>query len=725
MDDKDLSIGTIRLESRYSSKAAQKLVNSLSEKQRQVVKDIGFEPLLRIPYGTKSDRQMHTWLLSCLNTTTMVLEIDDHLQIPVRPEDVQCILGIPMGHKLVTGSDEIDRTMATAAFRNIFNLPKGANLMSTIGYEKIIERTSACETDNDKDRFICAFVGAMVGNILAPTGRYDKLHSEILPAIACPQRTSEFNWCAYVVEEIRNSAIKAQKAIQSGQPTITIHGCVLFLQVLFMESLPILKQNVPQDIFPRAAAYRNSVMMTFRSLDESHTRVSIYKQFLQSLANRHNVCKANRLHKTRQCEDIVNLFERCVNPNITANIGPSQQPQFHQTFVSQDSIHGANTLYQADNEHQDSLHHTQLTTANHLTFQPIQTNGDIAAHFHDVHDFPATFADQGNQSIEANQLLLRVGVCQDETHTSNIDAAPVAHAGNGNNNNEITIDESSASSDGTQSNMDFMLIYTGPRTVNEHSQVEHSEPNTLSLLDEELVRCHDMIRRSDDISQWIESTKWHHDYFRTWISHDEHKSVSLSGLEIKSSLFDTLTIDRRICELAMRSFKYMEIVQSVNVTTPVQRHFISTDWADYVICGVQPSCKECYMDLFKGRHISYDVAKCRMVISLVSIGDAWCCYCWDLATRRLSILDPVMGDTNEEIIFTKHIKIAPALLGSLLKCLEIYCNRQCDSISKWDILLARKFTDTPQTEKSGLQSLFCATEFNGVHLQNSLTQRIF
>ncbi|KAL6650354.1 hypothetical protein ACP70R_009279 [Stipagrostis hirtigluma subsp. patula] len=151
----------------------------------------------------------------------------------------------------------------------------------------------------------------------------------------------------------------------------------------------------------------------------------------------------------------------------------------------------------------------------------------------------------------------------------------------------------------------------------------------------------------------------------------------------------------------MRSFQYME---------------------EFALCGVQPTCREFYENLFTGNHITYDVAKCRMVVAVVNLDDSWSSYVWDFVAHRLSILDPSMCESTEQTIYHKHKGMAPTLLGSMLKCMELYCGKEVGNIYNCDILLARKFIEAPQIERSGLYSLYCASEFNGVTLSREITE---
>ncbi|KAL6655596.1 hypothetical protein ACP70R_006422 [Stipagrostis hirtigluma subsp. patula] len=602
-DDDSTCVGYVRLESKYSSRGALKVVNSLSDQQRELIKPTGFQSLVEIPYFARCDRKLYTWLLTCIDPKTMTLCIDDSMQIKIRPQDAHDILGVPMGARPVKGADEFERGEAASVVREIFGIPSGGSMLTTIGYKK------------------------MVGNILAPTGRNDKVHMEIMPALRDPARLSEFDWSAYVVDEIQSAAIKVQTALQSGQSNIIINGSLLFLQILYMENLPISKSIIRQGVVPRALVYTSNALNNVKRCEASDTRLYKFSQFLNTMEKMDPAASTAPLPKRRirsrydqNCQDVLNLLARCLDGTVNEQSMHSSDHITDPSFDSHTAEMNASDR-EAQAQAENELHHTGAEQENRYANTIIHENQSSTSPIDGNNDL----------SIDMNELLARVGIAAtdsptDEHHTvadTNCDTSflhgdchlslhPLSHRGH---NSEAFFDpsnnESTGSSDSTIQSMDFILLYTTSQRPFDTNIVGPSIIINSSIFDMNIPDP-STYREAVDISNWIEATKFHPEYYRTWISHVEHKPTSIRGIDIKTQLFDDLNVGRDICELAMRAFKHMEISSSHHFGNHVTRHFISPDWAEFVMCGAQPTCNEYFSDLFSGSHIPYNVGKCRM-----------------------------------------------------------------------------------------------------------------
>lgn len=222
---------SFRLGLRYSAKAGDELIRNLSQNQRKVVTEIGFGAILSLPYYPKSFRKFYCWLLAKLDTQTMSLECASGQKIKVTPEDVHRILGLHNGSRPVQGVDYWEVSKAVIKLCTVMGFGESQNSMSVVGNEEIILNTQDCKSQYEICRFICAFTSLIVVKLLAPRNKQDPVQNDFYPAIANPTEVQQFNWCEYVVQEIRNASLKLKKSLFHGGITLNLFGCLIFLQV--------------------------------------------------------------------------------------------------------------------------------------------------------------------------------------------------------------------------------------------------------------------------------------------------------------------------------------------------------------------------------------------------------------------------------------------------------------------------------------------------------------
>ncbi|KAL6631292.1 hypothetical protein ACP70R_028142 [Stipagrostis hirtigluma subsp. patula] len=629
---------------KVTSRGAQDVVHHLSAAQRRLVRAAGFGSLLDIPYPPKVNRQLYAWLLSRLDVGRMVLAVDGGgREAPVRAEDVRRVLGVPMGRRPVRGAGESERALAPVRVREMYG---GAAPASVIDHEAVISGTRACDTEAEREMFLCSFVCAMVGNVLAPRGRYDKVHTEICPAVAYPFSAGEFDWCSYVVDELRDGAVRAQKALATGANTVTLRGCLLFMQVLYMDSLPVAKSMVSQTAFPRAVVYTPDVAEMLTKHDTEDTSKS--RQFLNKMTitnedldhvgsgdqaqtcqhRRRTRCGRNNDYLVRQrrgasrAMEIFSLDAQLTFPILAETVeAHDNQSNRHSRSMKRQSCGGSDVgspvqtpsgHHVAEVCHGDPFDDAAMADAS-------STN---TAKFTELHQDNLGDATAGGTGCQVQSLRNRKRVY------TNGWAAPAVV---------------------------FVLILV----------VRYCIFLVTTLYAAYVKRIADAFSRcaADDVSCWVESTTKHDEY----------------------------------------------------------------SWPRFVLSGVQPEEEKYYKVMFAGDHIGYDVGKCRMVVTVVSIDSAWSCYAWDFVARRLTILDPTICLANKNLVFKKHDDVVDKLHPAMMKCMDIYSNLNSSDTKEWKRCVVINLIENPvsDTDRSGLYSLYCAIEFDGTVPANQLTQTVF
>ncbi|KAL6635176.1 hypothetical protein ACP70R_027847 [Stipagrostis hirtigluma subsp. patula] len=277
--------GSFRLECHFSSSTARFAFVDLSDEQKSIVSQIGFGSVLRFPYYRRIDRKFYAWLLASVDTERMVLQVGVGSKIPITAESVHRLLGLPMGCNAVTGQDDVVRACAQIQVAKQMGLRNRPGLLFDLCSENHISQTKQCSTEQEKQHFARSFIAIVVRYLLSPRGQSGRNMSNVFPVILDAMDASKFNWCQFVVDEIRQSAVNVKLALMGRAPTLKLSGCLLFLQVLYFDSLP-LAQNFNLTLTdPIAAAYTHEVVSNILKCPLPHPTFAHYHEFSHLLGS--------------------------------------------------------------------------------------------------------------------------------------------------------------------------------------------------------------------------------------------------------------------------------------------------------------------------------------------------------------------------------------------------------------------------------------------------------
>ncbi|KAL6646018.1 hypothetical protein ACP70R_017626 [Stipagrostis hirtigluma subsp. patula] len=702
---------SMRLECRYSPRSAYHVIAALSDEQKNAVRSMGFGAMLNYPYIPKVDRQFHLWLLTRFDTDRMVLSISDDLEIPVGRSDIHRVLGIPNGKMRVNILHSSSRTNPTKEMKSILAVGDTENLPTIIEYEQIIEQTRRCSSTEETKKFLCCFLCAMVGNILAPKGRRERIPADLYPALVRPMQAKEYDWCSYVLDELRESAEIVKDLLMSGSNAATIHGCVVALQIIYMDSLPIRDNLSSDNVLPRISAYKSDVFYDIIKKDLSENRLEMYKKFLQHMSaegpyrhieskiSKRRYRKRSRGKKPQSTDVVISGPEhpgsstnavsgaalsldditpphisilKCwenINESIMGTLDKksesSESSQDHQEQVEQ--IEGTNL---ASSTHEDELMLDNKEKQNGSSGRPVCLHG-----FPDIQDH-GNLVSGGLYLVKCAGNYLPYG--SDYTILWYPATEPILNIGR--------------------------LQLNGNSLASFSLSVPRDDKATLSL------------------SKWILSNPIHRDYHRDWVVHKQHRVIAFSGTKFRNQLYGNIGMDNDLCELAFRLFRYNELCLANDKLSAVERHFLSPDWAELVMHGIQETEFDEFGWMFDSNEMKYNVSGCRMVVTLVKLHGSWACYVWDLISKCLTVLDPMVTIRTHRQFGPKHFAEAPRLHGALMRCLEEYCNFDSSSVTQWTLRMFTRLTDEIVINDSGIYSLYAAVNYDGVGLSATATK---
>ncbi|KAG2597757.1 hypothetical protein PVAP13_5KG250300 [Panicum virgatum] len=244
-----------------------------------VVRSIGFGGLLHLTRYGRLDRHFSAWLVNQLVAAApapgapaapvFLMADGAGADVPITARDAHEVLGVPAGERPV-GRDPADAD--TAAVRRALG-----NMQPTLLVAEAVlgQRKARPMTQPERDSFVVAFVLFVVGHFLAPpsAGRREKVNAEIFHALVdpSPSEVRRFNWAEYVLHELRHCAVRARQQVADGCPKILLSGCLLFLQILYLDRLDLAAVGCGEprrrEVQPRVAAFCNDTLHQLIELD--------------------------------------------------------------------------------------------------------------------------------------------------------------------------------------------------------------------------------------------------------------------------------------------------------------------------------------------------------------------------------------------------------------------------------------------------------------------------
>lgn len=215
------------------------LFSKMKGHKEQLLGAMTFRGLMSLPIietnAVKSvNRQLGFWLLMRLDAKTGVLELGGRGRIPITEKDINLVMGLQCIGDELTVSDQSRIESIKQRIKNILMLDESdvLDLQSIQGVLEIDLPEDASHLQ--RNAFVVAAAIYAVSYFLAPKGRPTKINTEILEALQDPANVFRINWASYVLKTLKECSNKVQNDVRAQAKTVTLDGCLLVLQVIFL-----------------------------------------------------------------------------------------------------------------------------------------------------------------------------------------------------------------------------------------------------------------------------------------------------------------------------------------------------------------------------------------------------------------------------------------------------------------------------------------------------------
>ncbi|KAL6646871.1 hypothetical protein ACP70R_015565 [Stipagrostis hirtigluma subsp. patula] len=269
-----------KIHTSYSVNALYDVFSNTTGEKADLLQSIGFGFLLKLPKpeaGTKTlvNRRFSLWLLKIMDPLNCALSIKGRGRIPISPEDVNRVLGIPFQGADITDEFCDLRDVVYTHMKGLLMLDddESLNLKSV---EKVLRRKiEGPMASNQKVAFMVASVIFASSLFLAPRGRPASISKDLLLPLMDPSNIPNLNWAKYLLRILCDSSSKVKRDIFMMTKTVTLDGCLLVLQVMYLDNIDFGADEPSQLRSPRMIDYTYITLDKLISLEKHNAADSL------------------------------------------------------------------------------------------------------------------------------------------------------------------------------------------------------------------------------------------------------------------------------------------------------------------------------------------------------------------------------------------------------------------------------------------------------------------
>ncbi|XP_044445729.1 uncharacterized protein, partial [Triticum aestivum] len=253
------------LNTAYNAGMLHSIAGDWNPNMKVVFKGAGIDELCKIKLLGNNNRIFSMSLLSRIDPKNMKMDMGDGNFVEINGREVSKCLGLePCGRKIDIpgGACLADRGALLARLHDILDTQMHkACKIPIVEIKNIVQTASKVAiVGAEKEKMMAACTIIAASTFLVPKGAHPKISYELLPVLADPSHISDYDFCDYVVEGLREAATKLREDLLHDPSQLILQGCLVIPQIIFCDYHEHGMQGREGLPLPRLAHYSDTFM---------------------------------------------------------------------------------------------------------------------------------------------------------------------------------------------------------------------------------------------------------------------------------------------------------------------------------------------------------------------------------------------------------------------------------------------------------------------------------
>ncbi|CAL4900275.1 unnamed protein product [Urochloa decumbens] len=658
------------------------VMQGLSERKKELVREIGFAGLLSFPPITHMDNKFAVWVMCCVDALEHCIVVDADKKIKFDKHDVGLVFGIPTGGKIVEVKSKRKKEVVSRVWCEMIGIKDSRNRSIKAILDVIQREHGSVMSYGECVSFKLAFVVYVLSTVLAPGSRYDYVFLDFLDALEDPTEIASYDWSEYVFRKVLGGIKQMRNVLTSGKKVPNITGCSLFLQVLYLDSIDLGPWSIEDKGLPRVRFFSGD---RFKYMIGADTKDCTKDRKLRTFGIRPLLCPAKVCYSwAAAARDIViggcDETKQALWQSIVSLCRLHDMPDeeggrlFH--IVSSIDLEVGSRITAAVAAFVDNYGRQRFRDGDCHYLNAPDNDKMIGVLPCYEHVGQCSYGGSSNMCAEdrSAELLLdnSYAVCKSSSH------------GNGYSCNLKGVDESTC--------------YTASCVIKDPWDLGFNFKYTMQGAVEML---------SDMCSAYANGKQ-------DFMIGIRPKVVALKISDLLCKMFGSVELDVQFVDALIGCIKYRDATLYGGLRCVRWRHFVHCNFMESLLARNFDKGGVVATSNFAKEYVGYDVSSCKMVFFPSRLPDRWVCYAWRPYVQKMVVFDPLsfMGDGN--VIFQFHEDMFELLMDALTQVQGLLCSPWVVGGIKPSLEIVNAADGFVRKNRSGLACLYFCCMFDGL-----------
>uniref|UniRef100_A0A803MJM3 Aminotransferase-like plant mobile domain-containing protein n=1 Tax=Chenopodium quinoa TaxID=63459 RepID=A0A803MJM3_CHEQI len=175
-----------------------------------------------------------------------ILTIGDGEVLPLDPNQVYLILGVPMGKRPIPRGVDMECVEESEKVNRIVNRygvgPKKETISSVEASKALCPVDSSSnlmklQSEEDKEEFMTTFLLVALGKILCTTINSSNLAVSLVHALTVATQANEYDWCSFTFDWLKDTSLRFQRRFEKNGFRSGCGGSIVFVLIFYLDHL--------------------------------------------------------------------------------------------------------------------------------------------------------------------------------------------------------------------------------------------------------------------------------------------------------------------------------------------------------------------------------------------------------------------------------------------------------------------------------------------------------